>query len=93
MPKQKFNVFRDGKIHVCKSMCSTCIFRPGNLMHLLPGTVETMVAESVKDEASIPCHKTLDGDNAVCHGFFTKHPTLPIRLAKSMNLIEYVEVQ
>jgi hypothetical protein len=38
-------------------MCDTCIFRPGNLMHLNSDAVEMMVAESVKDDASIPCHE------------------------------------
>lgn len=78
---------------MCKSMCSTCIFRSGNLMHLLPGQVETMIVEAVKDETSIICHKTLEGDNSVCRGFFDRHATLPLRLAKAMDLIEFTEVK
>jgi hypothetical protein len=70
MARSRFNIFRNGKVHVQKRMCDTCIFRPGNLMHLRPGTVEMMVAESVKDDASIPCLETLDGGNSVCRGLF-----------------------
>jgi hypothetical protein len=60
MARSRVNIFRNGKVHVQKRRCDTCIFRPGNLMHLQAGTVEMMVAESVKDDASIPCHETLE---------------------------------
>ena len=47
------------------------IFRLGDLMHLSPGILAMMVAESVKDDAPVPCHKTLSGGNSVCRGFST----------------------
>src|ERR1017187_5870798 len=52
-------VFRDGKVHVCAEMCETCIFRPGNLMNLSEGRVESMVQEATKRDSCIPCHETL----------------------------------
>lgn len=64
---------RDGKVHVMSAKCDTCIFRPGNLMHLQEGRVEQMVADSIKGQGAIPCHKTLSGDRAVCRGFFDVH--------------------
>lgn len=65
--------FRDGKLHVLDRKCDTCIFRPGNLMMLDEGRVEGMVRDSIKVGGAIPCHKTLDGDRAVCRGFFDVH--------------------
>lgn len=91
MTMAKHNVYREGKIHVCESMCKTCIFRPGNLMKLEPGRVEGMVADSLAKQSVIICHSTLDGDNAVCAGFAKKHRTLPLALAELTGNIEYVE--
>lgn len=64
------NVYRNGEVHVLDTKCSTCIYRPGNLMHLAPGRKEGMEAEAVAGGGVIPCHKTLGGDEAVCRGFF-----------------------
>lgn len=83
--------FRRGRIHVMRAMCPTCIFRPGNLMRLKPGRIEFMVAAATRRESCIPCHETLDGAQAVCHGFFRLHATVPLRLAAVMNAIEYQE--
>lgn len=32
MPSARHNAYRDGRVHVCRQMCATCVFRPGNLM-------------------------------------------------------------
>jgi hypothetical protein len=72
------NVFRDGpdgpRVHVMAERCPTCIFRPGNLMTLNPGTVKEMVDDCLKrDAGNIPCHHTLyrrDADQAICRGFW-----------------------
>lgn len=65
------NIFNDGSIHVCESMCKTCIFRPGNLMRLEDGRVKDMVDHTNKEDGrTIVCHKTLYTDqNAVCRGW------------------------
>lgn len=82
-------VFRDGKVHVCKQMCPTCIFRPGNLMNLNNNRVEGMVRDA-GDDGCIPCHGTLDGEQAVCHGFYTKHRNQLLQLAERFGVIEFV---
>lgn len=85
------NAFRGGKVHVLAEMCATCIFRPGNLMQLEPGRVKDMVRDSHQDESAIICHATLyrEGvDNAVCRGFFDRYETLPLQVAKRMDMIE-----
>jgi hypothetical protein len=60
----RHNVYRDGRVHLCRQLCDTCIFRSGNLMHLEPGRIGQMVLDAQRDESAIVCHETLDGDNA-----------------------------
>lgn len=83
--------FRDGKIHVLREKCPTCIFRPGNLMDLSPGRVKQMVKQAVKANSCIVCHSTLGGRQAVCRGFFDQFPTKPLQIATTLNLIVEVE--
>jgi hypothetical protein len=86
-------IFYDGKVHVCAERCSTCIFRPGNLMMLEEGRVEGMVEECLAGDKVIPCHKTLSGDHqAVCRGFFDRHmkDIFPLRFAVVEEVIEFV---
>lgn len=85
------NSFRGGKVHVCAQLCSTCVFRPGNLMHLEPGRLAAMVAEAKANESAIICHSTLyraGADNAICRGFYDRHPTQPLQIAERLGLIE-----
>lgn len=87
------NAFRDGKVYVCAHLCKTCVFRPGNLMHLEPGRVEAMSVDAIRNDSAIICHSTLDGEaQAVCRGFFDKHSnsTIPLRLARVMGNIKEV---
>ena len=86
------NAFRDGRVHVQRRMCPTCIFRPGNVMHLAPGRRDQLVADATANQSAITCHETYDGDNAVCRGFFDRHPTTPLQLADRLDLITYVDV-
>lgn len=65
---------------VCKTLCDTCIFRPGNPMHLRPGRVRQMVRDSLAQGGFITCHKTLSYGGykaaaAVCRGFFDRFGT------------------
>lgn len=74
-------------------MCSTCIFRPGNLMHLRSGRLRDLVDTNLANDSAIVCHKTLHGPNAICRGFFDRHQndTLPLRLAQFFGNIRYQE--
>lgn len=86
------NVYRNGRIYVMEEMCATCVFRPGNLMHLEPGRLAGMVKGATADESCIPCHSTLyvpGVDNAVCRGFFDRHPTAPLQIAERLGLISW----
>ncbi|MCK7627261.1 hypothetical protein MUU72_29905 [Streptomyces sp. RS10V-4] len=84
-------------VRVCQDRCTTCIFRPGNLMNLAPGRVANMVNRAVADEGHIVCHKTLGTTApAICEGF-AKHPrgraaSLALRLARA-GVLRIVLVQ
>lgn len=89
-------VYADGKVHVMKVKCSTCIFRPGNLMNLEPGRVKEMVDGSIADGAAITCHKTIHGQaeqEAVCRGFFDAYAEqVPaLRMAQAMRIMRGVD--
>lgn len=90
------NVYADGKVHVQTKKCSTCIYRPGNLMHLQPGRKEGMQADALADGGVIPCHQTIHGtreQESVCRGFFdvAKHEGL-LGMAERLGIIEFTEV-
>jgi hypothetical protein len=86
--------FVNGKVHVRRTQCPTCVFRPGNLMDLKEGRVKQMIDEAVRNDSCIPCHSHLHQGQRiepVCRGFYDRHATLPIRLAQVMGLIEWVD--
>lgn len=89
-------VYSDGKVHVMKDKCSTCIFRPGNPMTLTPGRVKEMVETSVANGSAITCHKTIHGQaeqKAVCRGFFDsyKEQVPALRLAEAERILRGVD--
>lgn len=64
------NIADETGVRVMADRCSTCIFRPGNLMSLTPGRVAEMSREAIGKGGVIVCHDTLDDDlQAVCAGF------------------------
>jgi hypothetical protein len=65
---------------VLSEQCATCIFRPGNPMHLNPGRVREMVAGALEQGSQgIICHSTLSyGEHpgfggALCRGFYDRY--------------------
>ena len=64
----------DGTLRVCADLCTTCIYRPGNLMSLDPGRVRQMTQEAIASEGHVVCHSTLGTPApAICAGF-ERHP-------------------
>lgn len=86
------------KVRLLRSKCSTCIYRPGNKMHLQEGRVEEMTERNVQDGSWVTCHKTLPwGENpefgeAICRGFYDVHGhrSLGVRMARVMTGFEEV---
>lgn len=87
------NVYNNGKVHVQARRCSTCIFRPGNLMDLEEGRVEDMVSSCLKNQGVIPCHQTLGSQESVCNGFFTqyKHEVQLLSIAERMGVVRMTD--
>lgn len=88
--------FYDNRVHVLARKCSTCIFRPGNKMHLEDGRVEEMIESSVEAGGVIACHDTIHRDDgvrrAICRGFYDVHGMRVwlLRLAKLMGVVTFV---
>jgi hypothetical protein len=59
--------------------CATCVFRPGNWMHLAPGRLRDLVDSNLQAGALLICHDTLDHGQhpefgeAMCRGFWDAH--------------------
>lgn len=80
---------KDMRVHVQQRMCDTCIFRPGNLMHLEEGRVESMV-EGCGEDGIIPCHEHMDTDTpGVCHGQYTKHRNQVLQIAERFKVVKF----
>lgn len=86
------------RVRLMAQRCATCIFRPGNLMRLMPGRLKSMVEDSAAEEGYITCHDTLTYvdkglPGAVCRGF-EQHPlgvrSLALRLAKATGRLTLV---
>src|SRR5688572_23813621 len=80
MSKDPIPVTDKNGIRVLSEQCSTCIFHPGNRMHLAPGGLRSLVdAALAKDNGHIPCHDTLPYGNyqsvpgAICRGYWDRY--------------------
>ena len=49
----------DGRVRVLSEQCATCIFRPGNLMHLRRGRLADIVRQCQTRDTNVVCHSTL----------------------------------
>lgn len=86
--------YRDGRIHVLSTKCSTCVFRPGNLMHLKPGRLGDLVEGNRARDTAFACHQTLyvkGQDEAICRGYDDAYwqQVTSLRLATLMDLVTW----
>ena len=76
-----------GTVRICADLCTTCIYRPGNLMDLAPGRVKEMTDGAIAQEGHIVCHKTLGTpEPAICAGFEAhpkSHRSFALRLVRA----------
>jgi hypothetical protein len=68
-----------GKPRLLTDKCTTCVFRPGNLMHLPPGRLQDLIDHNREAGAGLTCHQTLSysgtgAERAFCHGFHDAYP-------------------
>jgi len=79
-----------GRPRLLADKCVTCIYRPGNLMHLNPGRREQMERDANARGSWIVCHRTLPisgipvGRQGLCRGYWdvNKHHSAGCRLAQ-----------
>ena len=69
-----------GRTRLLARECATCIFKPGNLMHLSSGRLRQMVTEARGYAGYIICHSTLPYSGspippAICRGFADRYST------------------
>jgi hypothetical protein len=85
-----------GKTRLLAEECATCIFKPGNLMHLSPGRLRQMVTEARGDAGYIICHSTLPYacspiPPAICRGFADRYTTWQLQVIE--RLWGFIEVE
>ncbi|MEV0810951.1 hypothetical protein [Micromonospora sp. NPDC050200] len=85
-----------GKSRLLSRQCDTCVFAPGNKMHLAPGQLRDLVTEARTRESFIICHSTLphylypEARPAICRGFADRYRTQALQLIEL--LFGFVEV-
>ena len=90
--------YRDGRLHVLAEKCATCIYRPGNLMHLDEGRREQIEQDNLDSQSALTCHSTLpygphpQAEGAVCRGFYdvTRRRSPILALADVMGIIKEI---
>jgi len=84
------------KTRLLSRQCGTCIFRPGDPMHLAPGRLRDLVTQARGAAGYIICHSTLPAyagngaQPAVCRGFADRYTTWQLQLID--RLWGFVEV-
>ncbi|WP_412538662.1 HAD domain-containing protein [Longispora sp. K20-0274] len=75
------------KTRLLSRKCDTCIYHPGNPMHLSPGRLKDITDEARTAESYIICHETTPHGRmsravrpAVCRGFFDRFTTNSLRV-------------
>lgn len=84
--------FVNGRVHVRRTQCKTCIYRDGNLMHLEPGRREQMERDANRDGGCIPCHDNIHVGakiEPVCRGYWNVNQSVPLRLAEALERITF----
>ncbi|MCX3059566.1 hypothetical protein [Streptomyces beihaiensis] len=75
--------WRTRTVRQCADLCATCIYRPGNLAHLVAGRVQQMTRAAIAAEGHVVCHATTGTPQpAICAGY-ARHP---IGAARSLAL-------
>jgi hypothetical protein len=79
------------KSRLLTAQCSTCIYRPGNLMHLRPGRLKDMTETARAEEGFVVCHQTLPDASpppgvlpAICRGFYDRFSTQALQLMERL---------
>ncbi len=81
-----FNLYRDGKVHVQKRMCETCIWKPNSPLRK---RADEMHREAEAKQSAIVCHSTLDAEHqAACHGHL-RNGCAVLQVAERLGFVEW----
>lgn len=81
--------YRDGRVHVMSRKCSTCVFRPGNLMRLRPGRLKELTDHTQATGIPFSRHQTLpyaESDYVDHYG----HDSTTMSLAYALDVVTEV---
>lgn len=91
-------------VRVLTKPCQSCIFHPGNLMHLRNGGLKEMVDECRQRDWHVICHETMQGlggnkvagpgaTGAVCRGYWNHvmPRSGPLQAAERLGLLEWID--
>lgn len=91
------NTYVNGRVHVRRRQCETCIYRPvdrGRIIGITDERRDGMQADADADDSCIPCHAHLYSGaeiEPVCRGYWDRHDSMTLALAESMGIIEWVD--
>jgi hypothetical protein len=86
------NTYVDGRVHVRRRQCKSCIFGPNPAV--AAERRDGMVAECAVDDGVIPCHAHLHEGEAiepVCRGFYDLHQNTLLELAEVVGVVTWIE--
>ena len=86
------NTFVNGKVHVRRTPCKTCIFGPNRLIGIDQERVDQMTRDADGADTCIPCHHHLyNGEDIepVCRGYFNRKSSKTLRLAEALEIVEW----
>ena len=81
--------FDKAGVWIMAEQCSTCIFRPGNLMQLNEGRMKDLTQSCDRADTNVICHQTLSDDvGALCKGSVDRRPGQMVRIAERLGAIK-----
>ena len=84
-------VYDRGGLYVKAEQCSTCIFRPGNLMSLNAGRMRDLTEGCDRNDTNVICHQTLDQPvGAFCKGSVDRRAGQVVRIAQRIGHLRLV---
>jgi hypothetical protein len=83
-------VYRDGKIHVLKRQCATCIFWPDERAAVETERAAGMLAECIQTDTIVPCHEWMDTKTpVVCRGLFNQRKVAVLQIAERLGAVVF----
>jgi hypothetical protein len=91
-PEELVVFTQDHRLRIKRERCSTCIFRPGNLMELREGRLQDMTDATDATDSNVICHQTIATEaGALCAGSVERRAGQQVRIFGRLNSIELVE--